>query len=137
MYAQDVINYLVVIIKKYPNIRFESSINGKLKIFGQERMGFDITLVEDVREITLYLSNFHRHFEKTENEIDELLNILYLSLTGNARIEETSKNGKPYKWTFQLKDDTGNWIDHEVTAFVNLITHNEQEIRWFQNEMGG
>lgn len=132
------INLVVFIkekLKKYPNIEFQAKNNNELKIFKSDEKGFDILFQLGIKENIMYFGNSHWHFEKTEEEIDELLKYLLFGLCGMARIKEYSKNRKVYKWILEFQDREGNWYDNGAMGTLNLNFWTETEINYYQNNL--
>jgi len=129
--VQDIISGL----EKYRDIKFEKKGENELKIFGEELNGFDIILFEGERENMLYLGNFHGHFNNTETGIDELVDKIFLSLIGEIRVKEFSKNGESYKWVLQIRDVNCNWYDTETTSLVKMNFGKEDDVTYYQNNL--
>ncbi len=121
---------------KYPDIKFIKKNNNKeLIIFSHDNNGFDILLQMFPKENTLYFGNFHWHFKNTEEMTNAMLNQLIFGLTGIVRVKEFSKNSKAYKWTLQIQDREGKWLDTETTGLMNFNFWTKTDIKYLQNNL--
>lgn len=83
----------------------------------------------------LYFGPFHWHFDNSEEETNEMLDYIAFGLEGIARLKEYSIKGKGYKWTVQMQDQDGNWLDDETMALVNIKFNAEYDVKYLQNEI--
>lgn len=134
MTEENIIQTVVKELKKYPDIKFNNNNDSELKIFGRENTGFDILLQLGGRENILHFGPFHWHFNNTEEEVNEMLDQIASGLTGIARLKEYSIKGKGYKWTVQMQDQDGNWLDDETMALMDLKFCAESDVKYLQNE---
>src|SRR5690554_7134099 len=135
MKEQNIIDFVVEKLIKYPDIKYDKKSDSELEIFCRDEQGFDILLQLDQRENTLHFGTFHWHFDNNEEEIDEMLNQLVFGLTGIARLKELSKNGKAYKWTLQIQDRDGNWFDNGTMGLMNFNFWTKTGIKYLQNDL--
>ncbi|MEN5088569.1 hypothetical protein ABE426_19050 [Sphingobacterium faecium] len=135
MTEQNIIQTVVKELKKYPGIKFSKKNDSELKIFGRENTGFDILLLLGGRDNMLYFGPFHWHFDNSEEEINEMLDYIAFGLAGIARLKEYSIKGKGYKWTIQMQDQDGNWLDDETMALMNIKFNAESDVKYLQNEI--
>lgn len=134
MSKNNIIDFIINILKKYPNVQFERLEANGLEISTNTETGFPIYLGMGPREYDLHFGSFHWHFDKTEEETGELLEQFFAALTGVARIAEYKKAGRIYKSKLQIKDRDGNWHNHGTTGFFNLNFWNKTEINYLMNE---
>ncbi|MBP9068391.1 MAG: hypothetical protein KBG47_02715 [Bacteroidia bacterium] len=135
MTEQNIIDFVVEKLIKYPDIKYDKKSDSELEIFCRDEQGFDILLQLDQRENTLHFGTFHWHFDNNEEETDEMLNQLVFGLTGIARLKELSKNGKAYKWTLQIQDREGNWFDNGTMGRMNFNFWTKTDIKYLQNDL--
>ena len=134
MLEDQIIDDIIAELSKYPNLRYERKNDHELKIFRNNANGFDIFLETWVREHTLHLGSFHWHFDNNAQETEEMMEQLLRALLGLIRIKEFSKKGEAYKWTLQIQDVDGNWIDDGTMSTMNFDFWNKSEIRYLQNK---
>ncbi len=135
MTEQNIIDTVIEKLKKYPDTKFYRKNDSELEILCRDNKGFDILLQTDQRENTLYFGTFHRHFDHTDEETNEMLNQLFFGLTGIARLKEFSKNGKAYKWTLQIQDKDGSWFDNGTMGIMNFNFWSRADIKYLQNDL--
>jgi len=135
MIEQNIIDFVIEKLNKYPVIKYIKKSDSELEIFRLDDHGFDILLHLDKRENTLHFGTFHWHFDNNQEEIDEMLNQLVFGLTGIARLKELSKNGKAYKWILQIQDREGNWFDNETMGLMNFNFWTKTNIKYLQNDL--
>lgn len=135
MNETNIINTIVEKIIKYPDIKFKRKSESELEIFCHDKNGFNIFLQTNQRESTLHFGVFHWHFDNTEEETNEMLNLLVFGLTGIARLKEFSNNGKVYKWTLQIQDRNSNWFDNGTVRLFNINFWTRAEIKYLHNDL--
>jgi hypothetical protein len=136
MKNQNIIDFVIEKLNKYPAVKFQKKSDKELEIFCNDENGFDILLEIEERENTLHFGNFHWHFENTEEiEINEMLNQLVFGLTGLSRLKVFSKNGNPYKWTLQIQDSEGNWHDDGTMGIMSINFWTKAEVKYLQNNL--
>lgn len=120
-------------LQKYPHIKFDKLNENELEIHESDKNGFPILLKKESTEYTLYFKAYHCHFDHTEDGENELLDKLYLGLSGVGRIKEFSKNDKIYKSIFELQDDREKWYDSGATVLLGVNFWTRPKIKYFQN----
>lgn len=136
MTHNEIIPFIVEKLKKYPDIKFEIKKDSDLTIYPRNDKGFTISLWTHERENTLYFGDsYHWHYDNTDTEQTELLDQIVFGLTGIARIKVWTKNQKAYKWTLELQDQEGNWLDNGTTGTINLNFWTQPEFHYLQNDL--
>jgi hypothetical protein len=135
MADQNIIDKVVEKLNKYPDIKFEKRNDSELEIYRRDDKGFDILLQTGHRENTLHFGTFHWHFDNNDEETTEMLNQFVFGLTGVARLKEFSINGKAYKWTLQIQDSNGNWLDNGTMRLMNLNFWAKADVKYLQNDL--
>ncbi len=135
MKEENIIEFVLEKLKKYPDIKYDKKSDSELEIFCRDEKGFDILLQIDKRENTLHFGAFHWHFDNIEEETNEMLNQLLFGLTGIARLKEFSKDGKAFKWTLQIQDRDCNWYDDGTMGLMNFNFWSKTEIKYLQNDL--
>ncbi len=110
-----------------------SMLKCTLTIHCKKEHGFDMVLETDFGENTLYFNDFHWHFDNSEPEIEEMLNLLLSGLTGTARIKVFSKKGAAYKWTLETQDNDGQWNAQDTMSVMSPGIWHKTEIYYLQN----
>jgi hypothetical protein len=118
-------------LKKYPHLQVEESA-GMITIKPESPDGFEVTFEDGENEYTVYFQGWHEHFDKSEEE--RALNCFALGLSNSCRIKEYSKNGKPYKWVLESKDN-GEWQEDSVMGLLTFNFWNKPEIKYLQNRL--
>ncbi len=129
---QSLFDAIEQILSSYPTVVVERPAFNQMIINANSENGFYIGILTDPKEYTLYLQDFHWHFD--QNEIDEVLQLIVCGLTGVLRIKVYSKNGQDYKWIMQQKNSKGQWENKLTTAILNLLFWVNPEIRYLQND---
>jgi hypothetical protein len=133
MAEQNIVNTILDKITKYPQIIFEQNSENEFRIFANSESGFDIILELAARENTLHFGTFHWHFSNDPEDINSMLNMIAMALTGHARIKEFSKNGNAYKWTVQVQDEAGQWHDNGTMGLFNFNFWTKPDVRYLRN----
>ena len=136
MTHSEIIPFIVDKLKKYPDIKFEIKKDSDLHIYPRNDTGFAVIVWTHERENTLYFGDsYHWHYDNTDAEQTELLDQIVFGLTGIARIKVWTKNQKAYKWTLELQDQDGNWLDNGTTGTINLNFWTQPEFHYLQNDL--
>ncbi|MGL4668933.1 MAG: hypothetical protein ACRCWR_13510 [Saezia sp.] len=135
MRSKSIINTFVEKLLKYPNIRFEKNSEYELTIFGDGNNGFDITLDEEDYQNTLSLGEFHWHFDTTKEGKDAIVELLLHSLTGKARLKESSKKGNAYKYVLQIQNEEEQWVNRQTALFAIFNFWSKPSTRYLQNNL--
>ncbi len=136
MTYDQIIPYIIDKLKKYPDIKFEQTDNSTLLIHPRNENGFSLTLLTADQENTLYFGEaYHSHFENSEEQQNDLLDNIVFGLTGLARLKVWTKNKKPYKWSVEVKDEHGNWLDNGTTGLININFWTKSEFYYLQNDL--
>ena len=118
-------------LKKYPQLTVEETSN-MLIVKATSKEGFDVSFSIDHDEYTVYFEGWHEHFEKSQ--VDEALSCFAFGLSDSCRIKQFSKNGKPYKWELEAKEN-GKWSSDSVTGLFTLNFWSKPTINYLQNKV--
>ena len=121
-----------ILQEKCPQVKYDLENDNQINILCSDEDGFDIVVVSDEKENTIYLGSFHFHFENNEEGIDGLLNCLGFGMCKEGRIKAFLKNGKEYKWSFETLDD-GKWHSVGSMGLINLQFWKKIENKYYQN----
>jgi hypothetical protein len=121
-------------LQQYSGIRLEQQNVNELVIENDSENGFSIALKYIPNEYILFLNEFNKYFENTEEDHEKILDIIYLSLTGMARLKEFSKNGHNFKWTLQVKHKNQEWQNYGTSVVFNINFWTKSQIKYLQND---
>jgi hypothetical protein len=128
---QTLIDSVKETLQRYPELVIEHLEPNELVIRNEEETGFFIALETSDKEHTLYLDDWHMHYNIGDE--DEILQLIVDALIGMLRLEVHSKNGYDYKWVLQQRDAKDQWQNKGTTAILNLRFWIKPEIRYLQN----
>lgn len=120
---------------KYPSVKFTRSSESELEIHPRNEQGFPIFIQLDQRENTLHFGSFHWHYDHTEEETNDLLDQLFLGLTGLARVKEFARHGKAYKWVLEVQDQAGIWHPYGTMATFSLNFWTKPQVSYLRNDL--
>ena len=129
------INAIAVIrekLTKYPQTIYQETAQS-ITIPTETENGFDVTLSVDNDKFTVYFNGWHEHFEDEETA----LNCFAFGLSNYCRLKEFSKNGKPYKWILEYKED-GEWLADSTTGLINAALvkfWTRETVRYLRNDL--
>ena len=93
-----------------------------IAIYPNCQNGFNLALRFDFEEDN-YKINFNewsRRFENSEEDEDELGDLIIAALVGTARIKEVFKGGRSYRWELQVQGKNNLWVHYSTTAIATL-----------------
>ena len=135
MTHDQIVPFLIDVLKKYPDIKFDQKGNSELIIHPRNDQGFGVVVLTNDRENTLYFGDaYYWHFDNSDTEQTEMLDQIIFGLTGIARIKVWTKNKKAYKYTLELQNQKGNWSDNRTTGLINLNFWTQPEFHYLQND---
>ena len=117
----------------YTGIELEQPVHNELLINCSNVSPLAISIRNSYDEYKLNINEWSRHFGKTPEDREEIIDLVISVLLGNARLEELSKNNCPYKWKLQLRDNNANWHHHSTTAILTLNFWTKPHIRYLHN----
>lgn len=135
MTEQNIIDFVIEKLNEYPKLKYNKKSDTELEIYCLEENGFDIMLELGEIENTLYLGSSDWQYDNTEDQINEMLQLIVLGLTGVARLKVFSRNSEPYKWILQVQDIEGNWFDNGTFRILNFNFWTKSEIKYLQNNL--
>ena len=118
----------------YTGVELEQPNNNELLINCNNNSELGILLRNSHDEYKLFINEWSKHFGKTSEDREVIIDLIVSVLIGNARLQEFSKNNYPYKWTLQLLDSNSNWRIHSTTAILTLNIWTKPQIRYLQND---
>ncbi len=89
--------------------------NGVL-ILAVSPQGFDIKVVFDRDGYLIMLDQAMLEVKQSARALD----IVEKALTGDIRLQVTSRNGKPWQWTVEHRNADDLWIVEAQTGYVSL-----------------
>ena len=122
-------------LEQYPAVQFTRRSDNELEIHPRDEFGFSILLQLDQRENTLHFGSFHWHYDHTEEETNELLDQLFLGLTGLARVKEFARQGKAYKWVLEVQDQVGTWHPYGTLGTFSLNFWTKPQVSYLRNDL--
>ncbi len=99
-------------LEDHPDIRFESS-DKQLTIYASGPGGFDISVIDEENQVTVYFEGWHQHFDTTE----EALQCVGFGLSGESRIKVERRGSTAYRWTLEYRDGD-DWKFDGLTSLV-------------------
>ncbi len=135
MEPKQIIDMVVNVLDQYGYSHTTRKGELTLTVHRKNEHGFDIVLEIGFRENTLYFNDFHWHFDNSEKEIEDMLDLLLSGLTGTARIKAFSKKGAAYKWTLETQDNDGQWNAQDTMSVIGPGFGNKTEIHYLQNQL--
>jgi hypothetical protein len=122
-------------LAQYPAVSFTKKGDTKLEIYPRDEDGFPIYIQLDQRENTLHFGSFHWHYDTTEEETHDLLDQLWLGLTGLARVKEFTRQGNAYKWVLEVQDQAGTWQPYGTMGTFSFAFWIKPQVRYLRNEL--
>lgn len=121
--------------QRYPQVAFEINAKGEMTIFKKDADGFDILVQPGEREHTLHFGNWHFHFDNNKDGQNELLDYLGFGMSTLGRLKAYSKNGKEYKWQFEMKqEESRTWYPTGTMAIMNFQFWLKPKVNYYQND---
>ncbi|MEO1159327.1 MAG: hypothetical protein AAFW74_02580, partial [Pseudomonadota bacterium] len=99
-------------LELHPDIRSRSD-DKQLTIHAKDESGFDITVIEDGTNATVYFDGWHDHFDTME----EALQCAGFGLSGKSRIKVDRRGSSPYQWTLEYRDGD-EWAFESSTSLI-------------------
>ena len=114
-------------LEGHPDIRFDAS-DKQLTIYAADENGFDISVIEDNFEATVYFGGWHQHFDTTE----EAIQCVGFGLSDECRIKVHRRGAKPYRWTLEYRDGD-DWKFDGFTSQVFYPFWRAKSVTYLQN----
>lgn len=141
MMQKSIIDTIKEKLQSYPQIRTEQASSNQLTIFASDENGFDIVIYSDAQNGAIYFNGFHYHFdelpldtlEDTQDALNSIARLALYGMTGQARLKELSKTGKPFKYILQIQRDDGQWMDHGSNGRLFFKYWAKTSVRYLQN----
>lgn len=122
-------------LKQHPAVSFTRKSGTELEIYPRDEDGFPIYIQLDQRENTLHFGSFHWHYDNTEEETNDLLDQLWLGLTGLARVKEFTRQGNAYKWALEVQDQAGTWQPYGTMGTFSMTFWIKPQVRYLRNKL--
>lgn len=135
--TQNLISYLrELITEQYPEINIQPNLEHEIGFLKQHQGGFDLRVTQEEQELRLFFGEgWHRHFENTKKGREQLMEYLTLGMSKQGRLISHARNGKEYKWIFQLFNPSETqWEDLDVVGLFNLKFWEKPSISYSQNQ---
>ena len=123
------------LIQNHPSVNFEFKGAAELVINANNEEGFDILIQESERENTIHFGTWHFHFDNDDNGKNELIDYLIFGMSKLGRLKAYSRSGNEYKWTFETKDEYGNWHSAGNMGLMNIKFWIKSQVRYYQNDL--
>lgn len=107
--------------ERYPDVEFRIDNKDEMTIPARDDSGFEIFIQQGDRENTIHFGAWHFHFDNDKEGKNELLDYLGFGMSRLGRLKAYSRNGKEYKWTFEIKnEEDGNWYPAGTMGLMNF-----------------
>jgi hypothetical protein len=116
-------------LKKYPQVTYEE-VENFISVLPITDKGFTVSLEISHDNFKVFYNGWHEDFE---NET-EALECFAFGLSNECRLKEFCRNGQPYKWTLEYKENE-IWIEDSTTGLFNFSIWKEQTINYLQNNL--
>jgi hypothetical protein len=129
------VNQLKEILDKF-EIKYNLSENS-LSFISDKPDRFNIELIEDPEEITIFFAGWHQHFSKnnlTEETEKEITNLFLFGLSEKCRLKVFGRGERDYKWIVELWDGNAWIFDGFLTTF-SLAFWKRVTKRYLQNAL--
>lgn len=134
MSAKPLIDIIKDELQNYSGIDLEQPTGNKLLIYVEGENVINIALIVSDSEYQLFFNEYSRHFDKSEDDCETIMDQIIACLSGNLRLEIYSKNGYPFKWKLQIKDSHQNWQNYGTTAIMTLNFWVKSTVHYLQND---
>ncbi|MES2375703.1 MAG: hypothetical protein V4553_03950 [Bacteroidota bacterium] len=131
---QSLINIIKETLLSYPYISIEQSKENELVIDTNSKNGFLIALVSIPDEYRLYFNDYAKHYDDTEEDRENIIDLIIAAICGTARIKEFSKGNRPYKWQLEIKNANQDWEHIGTTAYLMPNFWTKPSINYLQND---
>lgn len=116
-------------LEGHPRIRFKSG-DTQLTIYAKDESGFDITVIDEEFQVTVYFAGWHEHFDTME----EALQCVGFGLSDQCRIKVDRRGSTPYRWTLEYRDGEG-WKFEGLTSLVLYPYWRRKSVGYLQNHI--
>jgi hypothetical protein len=110
--GQDALRRLDEFLAEHENLRVVRE-PGSITVQGTEETGFDVQMVDDGREATIFAGGWHGHFDDAERAAATFMWLL----TPQTRIVLTFRGDSQIGWKLQWEED-GKWVTGERGAIL-------------------
>lgn len=114
-------------LERHSDIRFDSS-DKRLTIRAKDESGFDITVLDEEFQVTVYFEGWHNHFQNME----EALQCVGFGLSDKCRIKVDRRGTTAYRWTLEYRDGD-NWKPDDSTSLVFYPYWKTKSVAYLQN----
>lgn len=121
------IELLKIKLAEYPSIYYSIS-NDSLVVKPIAQNGFEVSLIEDVKESIVFYDGWHEHFETTE----EAVKCFMFGLSNQCRIRVAKSGEFKHKWTLEAFEE-GNWNSYNTIALIFYPFWRKESISFLQN----
>jgi hypothetical protein len=114
-------------LERHPDIRFKPG-DKQLTIYAKDESGFDISVIDEGFEVTVYFGGWHQHFDTME----EAIQCVGFGLSDECRIKVERRGAKPYRWTLEYRDGD-DWKFDGLTSLVFYPYWRRKSVSYLQN----